>query len=321
MGPPFAFFRRMRTPSSFRSLAMLAWASAAFAGDTTYGRTEAVPKQDRASSMPSAEGPFEADDETSSLAIHTNGGCSDISLEAHSAGEFLGGLFVMPFFIGGCYAVQGLVQSHAHLFAGHADVEPWLESRWRLGVGFGTGALVIPGLAGGIPFSLNVEAIRALSPSLQWRLRTGAFGSLLGPDADFRRDVFVDGARIGSQSDEMLGYHQSGYPLFSDALWPIGFEGFYLGTGAGAICLRETIDFIRHTDYGRADEEREENRMRVLPAAEISVGRYGGGNGRRPWRFEIRYQAMLHASGHASSFPSDNSLLTHSLTWEWAWLW
>jgi hypothetical protein len=245
--------------------------------------------------------------------------CMGGDTEAASLKEALGGILALPLRAGFCAMLYGLWTSHAHLFTGEGDMDEWPEGRWRLGWGFGLGAAVMPGAAGGLPLELGLEATGALSENSQLRFRSGAFAHLMGPSVDYRRDVFVDGKRIGSQLDVMTGYIQSGFPAFADGIWLLGDHGFYLGGGAGLVALHETIDYVRRKDYGPPDPPREEGRWRVLPAVDASLGRYGGGWRRSFWRFEIRYQALLHFPLRMSSFPGDNAQVTHAVTWQWAW--
>jgi hypothetical protein len=249
-------------------------------------------------------------------------GCVESDYQIHDLGALVALAVFVPIRIGFCGVADGLWISHRQLFVGSADLSAWPEGRWRFGAGFGTGALFLPGLAGGMPFALNAEATGEFSTHLQLRLRAGTFGSLLAPAVDFQRPVFVDGKAVGTQRDETLAYSQSGYPLFADVLFPVGENGFYLAGGAGAVFLKESLSYLRHSDYGPADEVHEEARRATLPAASLALGRYGGGGHGHPfWRFEIRYQALLNGPTHMSSFPGDNAQVTHMLGWDWAWLW
>jgi hypothetical protein len=314
MGPPVVTAR----PLLAALLVAAAAAQAAFAGDTTYSTTRAVPK----TSSSTSSGTSYAGSDDSEGKLHFHGGCNELSFEAESVGALFTGLVLAPVIIVLCEAGRGFAASHVHLVDGEANLSRWSEGGWRHGIGLGFGATFIPGLAGGMPLNFQVEAVKNLSPDLHLRLRSGAFVAGLAPAMDFRRDVFVDGKRLGAQTDVMHGYTQAGIPLFVDFLHPMGGSGFYLGAGLGALHLYESVEFTRHTDWGASETSHEENRSRVLPAADLAIGRYGGGwRGRALWRFELRWQAAMHFPLHASSFPGDNGPVTHTLSWEWAVLW
>jgi len=245
--------------------------------------------------------------------------CMESDGEIHSLGDAAASIMAIPFRAGFCGLAYGLFSSHAHLFAGEGSMEDWDEGRWRLGWGFGLGAAFLPGAAGGLPLELNLETTDAISEDWQLRLRSGVFANLMGTSVDYRRDVFVDGKRVGSQLDVMTGYTQSGASAFVDGVRFLGGRGLYLAGGAGIIPLHETIDYTRRMDYGPVEPQLQEDRWQVLPAVDAALGRYGGGGRRSFWRFEIRYQAILHFPQRMTSFPGDNADVTHSLTWQWAW--
>jgi len=117
----------------------------------------------------------------------------------------------------------------------------------------------------------------------------------------------------------MAGYSQSGFSAFADGIKLLGSHGLYLAGGAGIVPLHETIDYLRRRDYGSIEPQQEEDRWQALPAVDAALGRYGGGGRRSFWRFEIRYQAVLHSPRYATPFPGDNADVTHSVTWQWAW--
>lgn len=301
----------------------------AFAGDTTYSRTESVSKSEPSTSpapTPGSEG-SDADITVSyeSSSSSAEGGSDFMSQCMGDGGEYdswkaaAAGCLSLPLRAGFCGMLNGIGISHAHLFVGNGRMDDWDQGRWRLGWGFGLGAAFMSRTAGGLPLELGLEATRALSERWQLRLRSGAFAHLMASTVDYRRDVFVDGKRIGSQLDVMTGYIQSGFPAFADGIALLGSHGLYLAGGAGLVSLHETIDYMRRKDYGPAEPEREEGRWQILPALDLGLGRYGGGGSRSFWRFEIRYQAILHFPQRMTSFPGDNADVTHSVTWQWAW--
>ena len=80
------------------------------------------------------------------------------------------------------------------------------------------------------------------------------------------------------------------------------------------------MDFNRNEDYGPADQAREEVRWHWQPALRAVIGFYGGSWGRGFRRFEVSYQATFNLPAYASSFPTDNSPITHSISVGYAWL-
>jgi hypothetical protein len=299
------------------------------AGDTTYSRTEAVPKAGPSSYPPDGPGADDPDEVHSDAYENPTASgaegrdfmsqCLQGDGEVHSLEELGAGILVFPFRLGFCATLDGLITSHAHLFVGNGNLDGWDEGRWRFGWGFGIGMAVMPSTAAGLPLNLNLEAAEALTSDWQLRLRSGAFAHLLSSAVDYRREVFVDGKPIGNQMDLMTGYIQSGFPLFADGIRLLGNHGLYLAGGAGLVALHETIDYVRLKDYAPSEPQREDGRWQVLPALDLGMGRYGGGGGRSLWRFEIRYQAILHFPRGLTSFPGDNAGVTHAVTWQWAW--
>jgi hypothetical protein len=315
----------MRFPWAFALAAIAIFGSPVFAGDTTYSRTESVSKSYSASSStPGTDGSDEGVSESYESSGSSGGDgfmsqCMEGSGESNSLHEVALVLMTLPFRAGFCGMAYGIGISHAHLFVGNGHMDDWDEGRWRFGWGFGVGLAFLPRTAGGLPLELHLEATEALSEYWQLRLRSGAFAHLMSPSVDYRRDVFVDGKRIGSQLDVMTGYIQSGFPFFADGIALLGSHGLYLAGGAGFVALHETIDYTRRKDYGYLEPDREDARWQVLPAMDLGLGRYGGGGPRSFWRFEVRYQAILHFPERLTSFPGDNADVTHSVTWQWAW--
>lgn len=311
---------------------LLASASPALAGDTTYSETRSVPRE-RPGAPPSGESSpeplFDGDNEAGSLSIGDEEERKRQTFlqdcltpdRIRSASELGFVLVSYPFRLGLCYVVDNFRESHAFLFAGGKDLSAGADRPWRFGWGFGFGALYMPGAAGGMPFTLHAEALGFRSPSTQFRLRLGSFGSLLNAPYDYERTVLVDGRPIGIQRDSLQYYSYSGYHLLAERLWT-GSRGLYLSLGGGAVLMRETFGFTQTTDYGPAPEPREDLRSAVRPLLSLAVGRMDlRGGGRSLHRFEIRYQAALLLPDRRSSFPADNSASTHSLTWDWGWLW
>lgn len=314
--------------------------SALRAGDTTFSDTRAVPRE-RYSPGPVSAAPSQPSEDRSDIDSHWEGEDDrEYSVSPHAAGskerffsscmepgemeglkEVGGYLVTAPFRMGFCYLGYSMWRSHADLFAGGADMQALPERRWRAGIGFGFGALYMPGGAGGMPFSLHAELLHIHSPRVQGRLRLATFGAPAGALYDYERYVFVDGRPVGVQRDRIQSYSISGYPLLAEGLWS-GARGLYLGAGGGAVLARESIGYLRSLGATAEGELRTETRRLILPAASLSVGRFSSlGMGGSLHRFEIRYQAMLHPPRHRTSFPGDNASVTHSLTWDWGWLW
>lgn len=307
----------------------------AHAGDTTYSETRSVPRErERSSPVPPSGGSrdyVEDDDEDGHLHVHFESSeeraratffqeCIEPD-ENQTLSEAGGYILALPFMIGMCYVIDNFRASHVDLFTGSPSMGSLPDRPWRFGWGFGFGAMYMPGAGGGAPFNLHAEALRSFSPNRQLRLRIGTFGAIAGSSVDYERTTFVDGKAIGVQSDSLTGYSQSGYPALVEGLWANN-HGLYLSAGAGAVFLREGLYYYRTTDYGVPAEWREEKRKRVRPMLSLSVGRFASrGGGRKFHRFEIRYQAALLLPDRRSSFPADNATASHSLTWDWGWLW
>jgi hypothetical protein len=256
-----------------------------FAGDTTYSRTESVTKGGSGGESGGLPGLFRLISE-----LHVDADCGGQSSSPPSAAY-------RP-----------------------ANLRSWPEGGWRWGLGTGMGGLLVGDQAGGIHLELDGEATFEFPGETQLRLQGGGFAGLLQPAVDHSRQVYVDGRLIGTQYDTSGIFTQSGFSIFSDFLELIGTNGGYLGAGAGAVRLRETVDFNRHEDYGPVDQAREEARWNWLPALRFVLGFYGGGLGRAFARMEFGYQATLNSPRYGSSFPTDNSPITHSFSLGFAWL-
>ena len=152
----------------------------------------------------------------------------------------------------------------------------------------------------------------------QWEWE-GCAGFLL-PYNDYRRYTYADGRLIGTQYDTSASFTQSGFSIFSDFLELFDREGPYVGAGVGAIQMREIMAFDRHEDYAPADQAREEVRWHWQPALRAVLGFYSGGWVRGFRRIEFSYQAAFNLPAYASSFPTDNSPITHSMSVGFAWL-
>ena len=255
-----------------------------FAGDTTYSRTVSVPKEESGGESGGLSGLVRI-----LSGLHVDSDCGGSSSSPPSASY-------RP-----------------------ADLRTWPEGGWRLGLGMGTGGLLVGDQAGGVHVKLDGEATFEFPGEMQLRLQGGGFAGLLQPVVDHSRRVYVDGRLIGTQYDTSEIFYQSGFSIFSDFLDLSNVNGAYLGAGAGAVRLRETMDFNRHEDYGPADQAREEVRWQWLPALRFVLGFYGG-LGRGFGRMEFCYQATLNSPRYASSFPTDNSSFTHSFSLGFAWL-
>ncbi|MDB5103233.1 MAG: hypothetical protein JWP91_922 [Fibrobacteres bacterium] len=330
---------KSRIPFGFLTLAALALSALGPAahpayGETTYGKTHAVPKEEPASD-PSGGGSFQGEDheEDGGEPLFTSsrvngpgleGACFSVDIHAKSFGELAGALIVMPFFWGICSAGYGVFISHAHLLFGNEDVETVAYNAWRYGAGFGLEAGWQPETSGGPGIAGHLEAVGPVTRdrSLELRVRAAAQATAMMMHVDYERGMIVDADHYGVQRDVMTGYSQKRIPLTAELLWQPGSKGFYLGAGAGAVLLREDIQYRRGDTFGYSTGDLSESRAGVFPAAVASIGRDGlDSRGRPAWYFEIRYQAMAQRPRHLSSFPSDNTALTQSLGWEWGWYW
>jgi hypothetical protein len=326
-GPAFA-----KTPAMPFLALLLLLCGTVFAGDTTYSRTEAVPRVSEASATPvpgsSRPGSLGDDDATGHVGISLRSGgngqgfmaaCMDINAHAASLQEALGLLILWPLWMGVCGMADGVWTSHAHLFGGAGEMDAWQTGRWRPGMGFGVGAAWMSGIVGGMPLEFDLELTGALAEGLQLRLRADGFLTLMGSDVDYRRDVYVDGKYLGGQLDVMTGYRQKGVFYYADLIRLLGGRGLYLAGGVGGGLMDESIEYVRENGFAHSVESRSEDRLQFLPALDAGLGRYGGGGGRSFWRFEIRYQAIFHSPLRATSFPGDNAYVTQAVTWQWAW--
>lgn len=306
----------------------------ALAGDTTYSETRPVSRERERSAPAHPAGgtrdPMEEEDQ-GYLDLHSGSPEEETRAtffrecmepgETRSFSEAAANILSLPLRLGICYVVDNFRASHVDLFTGSPRMGTLPDRPWRFGWGFGFGALYLPGAAGGMPFNLHAEALRSYSPNRQVRLRIGTFGAIAGSSVDYERTAFVDGKPIGVQRDSLAGYSQSGYPALLEGLLT-NENGLYLSAGAGAVFLREGLHYFRTTDYGVPAEWREEKRERLRPMLSLSVGRFASrGGGRKFHRFEIRYQATLLLPERRGSFPADNATASHSLTWDWGWLW
>lgn len=264
------------------------FAYGAFAGDTTYSRTRSVPKGESESGSDAAPFLFRILGELIS---------SGVTPERESRPAPPPPVPEKP-----------------------ADMREWPEGGWRWGLGIGWGGVRVADQGGGYKVDFDGEATYELSREIQMRLQGAGFLGKLKPDVDYRRDVYVDGKLIGEQYDTTLEFSQMGYSCFSDLLAFFG-KAAYFGAGAGAVRLREATYLERGGDFSAAGRPRSEVRWHWLPAVRMALGLYAGGHGERAFgRLELGYQVSFHNPLYASSFPTDNSQVTHSLTFGFAWL-
>ncbi len=292
-----------------------------YAADTTFGQTRAIPRsgQDK---VYAGNIDLDSDDrsrEEEPYQTFFDGCMSGDHLD--SFGELLGYFATLPLRLGFCAVLDRFQQSHVDLFTGDADMAALRSRAWRFGFGFGFGAQWMPEAAGGMPFRLNLEVQQSLSPALQMRLRAGTFGSLMQPLVDYQRDILVNGKSLGIQEDHLTSYSHSGYPLSVEGLWT-GSHGLYLAMGGGAAYLWERIGYVRMTNGDIEADTAFDSHHLWRPTASLAIGRFASRNGgRRFQRFEIRYQAVLLLPHRHASYPMDNALMSHSLTWDWGWMW
>jgi hypothetical protein len=296
-----------------------------YGSDTTYSETRQVPKKREPYVSVSPETGSES--HINSFDSEEGPNNQTFMQECMSPGEIksfsaLGGYIVSaPFRLGFCYVADNFRISHINLFNGTPEMSSLPNREWRFGWGFGFGFMYMPQTAGGMPFTLHAEALRSFSPRNQWRLRVSSFGSILGTTSDFARTVSVNGNPIGVQQDHLTHYSQSGYPMLMEKLWT-NENGLYFSLGGGTVYQQEELHFAQSTDYGIAPVELSENHSGFKPIASLCIGRFDSrANGKKFHRFELRYQITALFPNHQSSFPSDNTYSTHSLTWDWGWLW
>lgn len=298
---------------------LTAWSTPALAGDTTYSETRAVTRERRdPPSDPGASGPVHrSDDDDDDIDITWTGEDG----EERSLGGILVGGFFKLCGKGLGYGFQHWAIAHGHLFAGDGDMQLLPERPWRFGWGFGFGGEVLPGAAGGVPFSIRFEALRAFDPAHQARLRFGAFGSMAFPAVDYARTAYTEGRAIGVQQDHIASYSLAGAPLTLELLHS-GRSGLYLAAGGGVAALNEEVDILRGETWSPDESPLVESRVVARPLVSLSIGRFDDRRlGRMFHSFEVRYQAVLLLPERRSSFPGDNADAAHSLTWEWSWLW
>ncbi len=310
------------------------------AADTTYSRTRPVPKQNASEpargSDPQSAAPDDQDDQddngggNAGFSYHSNAKgiryCFDADVHAETLGGVAAAILLMPFWMGICSAGYQAFHGPAHIFSGEADMGRWSQNRWHYGAGFNIGGAWLPGAAGGLISNFHFEVAHGIRSGAfagdQVRLQTGLRATWLGTSVDYERTVYADGVPVALQHDAITGYKQYGLPLLADFLWQPGSAGFYLAGGGGALFQKETLDFERKEGLGDSRVAHAEVRTTLRPALDLALGRYGGGSGDHIfWRFEIKYQAVPQFPGRTTSFPSDNSRLSQSLAWDWAWMW
>lgn len=286
---------RVLTPAPLVGL-MLALAAPLRAGDTTYSDTRAVPR-----------GHADSDGGTSGTSEYDFSWISIFFSRDEKDDAAIG--------------LEDDEEEPRDPDSGVAGMPSLADKPWRLGFGSQLGVLLAHDAACGGSSVWHAEALRALSGTRQLRLRAAAFGSLIGPLADYERTILVDGAPVGVQHDSLARYGLSGYPLTAEFLWT-NARGMYLAAGGGALVLRERIDVQRTGSDGAAWKPLSEVRYAVRPLVSLGLGRLAARNGGRWFQgFEFRYQAAYLLPDRRSSFPGDNAEVMHSFAWGWNWLW
>lgn len=318
-------------------LNLLALSVPALAGDTTYSETRSIPREStpRSSSgdgtstgepAGSTVGSWDgwdlgSDEEDDPRIPNWNGqqGQAGWMKSCLEPGDNLGAVLIFPLQMGFCFTLYGLATSHAHLFAGDAEMDTFRSRPWRFGLGFGLGALWMPEAAGGPPASFHVEALHVLSPAHQVSLRTAFRAGSIFPTRDYARTARVDGIPIGDEIDRLSGYSLMAVPMLLE-YHRTGSAGLSLTLGAGAAWISEEVWLSRSWTWRNGGENKVESRVNLLPAFSAAIARFGSRDGRVGRRFAIRYQAEWLRPDRRSSFPGDNTEVAHTLTWDWSWL-
>lgn len=315
--------------------------------ETTYGETRAVPKEDRDDGPRQSRDDDDDDDDCkgtgswgglrgsekssgSSLRIRpgAKGIVSCFALEFEpgenaTLGSVFGAAMLFPLWYAACPGIYSMVSGPVHIVVGNEEADDFADRR-RYGLGFHVGWDWSTQTAFGPGTGGHLEAVgpilKAGPGSLDLRLRGEGALSAQSMQIDYERNVYIDSIRVGVEHDRMEGYSRWAFPVTAELLWHPGTLGFYLGAGAGAALLRESIDIHRETPVPGGSGGFSASRDSWAPVAAFSIGRESlGRHGKANWYFEIRWQALLLEPRHRSSFPADNAADAHSLGWVWGW--
>lgn len=338
----------MRFPAAV--LGFLMCAAALAPAKTTYGETRAVPKEDPpdqggGTGQSGDEGGEDDDDDCrwfcggsedgdrgggdhGSIGFSINpeargiAACFNLDFEVRGGKQALGTLVILPFWFALCPAVYELAAGPVHLALGNQDSENERRDRLRFGMGFHVGMDWVTETAVGPATGGHIEAVVPLRKAglgaLDLRLRGGYAASSQGMEIDYERDVFEDSAFLGIERDRMDGYSRRDLPLTAELLWFPGSRGFYLGAGAGAALLTETVAIHRESPFYAGDFTAK--RETWSPSTTLCIGRESlGRHGKPNWYFELRWRMHVLQPERRSSFPSDNAMDAHGIGWVWGW--
>ncbi|MBN1983495.1 MAG: hypothetical protein JW795_18300 [Chitinivibrionales bacterium] len=286
-------------PRIFLFIGIVCFAAVSFgnASDTTYSQTRtAVKKHQKKDKEPDNNKPPQEEIDTSFC-----GSC---------CGQFIGEVFSQ--------AMHGMfVHSFQMLFVGDSSSEVRSKRRFHVLLGAGLGMPFTFGYAIGGQGQISMGPLLFLGRQCGLSANLSYAGSSSALFRDFQRDVFVDGAFIGVQTDVTLKYSvRETACLFEFLYFPVSDDGslFYSG-GFGVKRCQETVKIRR--EFLETSTVMHVNSDELLPAVRVSIGRFSeGGRG----IFSVAYDVVVNKNRKEMSTPRDNALVSQSISLLWIWV-
>ena len=258
--------------------------------DTTYSQTRLIPKPETHTSQQPRN--IERDS------------CKTLS------DKIFGGIF--------SFVIDGLIVTPVKtLIVGHEHIGDFSSIPFRFGIG-GSYTNITFYYNAAFNYALKLDATLLYVPNENFMFRenvgiTFPTGNLLL--SDFKRDVFVNGSKIGNEVDKGDRYSNFAVPILTEFLYrPEGEYGsMFFSIGAGPCHIIENMVGTRSYSYQSPQDSLSVSSEYWIPFFSIGFGKLLNLSG--PYCFfEIKYQVGINPNQKMLSLPGDNSSVLNGFT-------
>lgn len=203
----------------------------------------------------------------------------------------------------------------AYIVTGKKDLDPYSENRINQGINFGLGPNMVFNSSLGISFTSDYYLGFKTKNSIVYGFTVGASSSFNNIYQDYTRDVFVNGVKIGYETDKTSLHRYFCFPLLLQIKYlPNYFKALEYSIGVGATYLADYIDIERRYSY--TDAILKDNNINSKKWAPTLMFRFG----RKMYQNyipNIQWNIFYNNRSKNISLPSENSLFTSQFFWEW----